>query len=407
MPRSEYQLARKRQLQLAPHPRHGCWQKHSPWHHPDQRVQPEQPHRRLPIVMRNALAQKTRDMFVVEIEPRPSSLRRKLIARRHRNRRVADRREKMPRQSDRKKNQCAGHKLQLQQQAQLPCDRQIQDHKAQRKDQADQTLRQQVERKRPCEQQARHKRRTFLTQSIQRDKKAMHAKRHPQADEQIGNEESRVKIWPDCRSKRQRPVERSTLLKQTQPKRIDRKEQRQHGNAQWQPSSPVMLAENAHRASRHPVHQRRLIEEAYAIDIGRDEVVPMQHLARNLDVDGVHIIQQSRRKEARKPAVTTHTRVMIPSERGLTFLIVKLRPAADPSPAPCRSSLRSRWRVCPAAYRTRPASLPAQRPTLRASLPQSPASCAELTKIGAASANPEPNNIELERASTSSTCCPR
>ena len=54
-----------------------------------------------------------------------------------------------------------------------------------------------------------------------------------------------------------------------------------------------MDAEDAHGTGGHPVHQRRLVEEADAVDGGRDEVVALQHLPRDLNVDGVDVVQQA------------------------------------------------------------------------------------------------------------------
>ena len=67
---------------------------------------------------------------------------------------------------------------------------------------------------------------------------------------------------------------------------------------QRQARGPVVRAEDAHGAGGHPVHQRWLVEEADAVDGRRHVVVPPQHLAGDLGVDGVDVIQQAGREEA-------------------------------------------------------------------------------------------------------------
>ena len=57
-------------------------------------------------------------------------------------------------------------------------------------------------------------------------------------------------------------------------------------------------AEEMHGAGGEPVHQRRLVEEADAVDVGRDEVVAQEHLAGDLEVDGVDVVEQAGSEEA-------------------------------------------------------------------------------------------------------------
>jgi hypothetical protein len=53
-----------------------------------------------------------------------------------------------------------------------------------------------------------------------------------------------------------------------------------------------------HRAGGHPVEEGWLVKEANAIDIGGDVVVTLHHLAGDLDVDRVDIVEQARGEEA-------------------------------------------------------------------------------------------------------------
>ena len=53
-----------------------------------------------------------------------------------------------------------------------------------------------------------------------------------------------------------------------------------------------------HGAGGHPVHEGRLVEEADAVDVGRDVVVALEHLAGDLDVDGVDVVEEAGGEEA-------------------------------------------------------------------------------------------------------------
>jgi hypothetical protein len=53
-----------------------------------------------------------------------------------------------------------------------------------------------------------------------------------------------------------------------------------------------------HEACGHPVEEGWLIEEADAVDVGGDVVVASEHLASDLDVNGVDIVEQARCEEA-------------------------------------------------------------------------------------------------------------
>ena len=53
-----------------------------------------------------------------------------------------------------------------------------------------------------------------------------------------------------------------------------------------------------HGGGGHPVHEWGLVEEADAVDVGGDEVVAAEHLAGDLDVDGVDVVEQAGSEEA-------------------------------------------------------------------------------------------------------------
>ena len=53
-----------------------------------------------------------------------------------------------------------------------------------------------------------------------------------------------------------------------------------------------------HGTGCHPVHERRLVEETNAIDGWCDEVVALEHLASDLNVDGVDVVEEAGGEEA-------------------------------------------------------------------------------------------------------------
>jgi len=57
-------------------------------------------------------------------------------------------------------------------------------------------------------------------------------------------------------------------------------------------------AEEAHGAGGHPVEQGRLVEEANAVNGGGDEVVALEHLAGDLDVDAIDVVEEAWGEEA-------------------------------------------------------------------------------------------------------------
>ena len=59
-----------------------------------------------------------------------------------------------------------------------------------------------------------------------------------------------------------------------------------------------MNAEDVHRAGSHPVEEGWLVEEADAVDIWRDVVVALHHLAGDFDVDGVDVVEEAGGEEA-------------------------------------------------------------------------------------------------------------
>ena len=68
-------------------------------------------------------------------------------------------------------------------------------------------------------------------------------------------------------------------------------EESEDGEGEGEAGGPVVRAEDVHGAGGHPVEEGRLVEEADAVDVGRDVVVALHHLASDFDVDGVDVVQ--------------------------------------------------------------------------------------------------------------------
>jgi len=145
-----------------------------------------------------------------------------------------------------------------------------------------------------------------LLKSFEGDEEEVDGERHPQGDDQVGDVEAGVEVGSYGGGQGQRGIESSSVGVplgrdggvEAQAERVDGEQQCEHAQRQRNARGPVVLAEEAHGAGGHPVHQRRLVEEAQAVDVGRHEIVTMQHLPSDLDVNGVDIVQQPGREQA-------------------------------------------------------------------------------------------------------------
>ncbi len=79
---------------------------------------------------------------------------------------------------------------------------------------------------------------------------------------------------------------------------VDGEEEGEDAEGEGEAGGPVVDAEEVHGAGGHPVHEGRLVEEADAVDGGGDEVVALEHLAGDLDVDAVDVVEQAGGEEA-------------------------------------------------------------------------------------------------------------
>ncbi len=142
--------------------------------------------------------------------------------------------------------------------------------------------------------------------AIEGDEEEMDGERHPEGEQDVGDVEARVEVGADAGGHGEGGVEASAVgvaggrdvREEADAKRVDGEQQGEDGEGEREAGGPVVDAEEMHGAGRHPVHEGRLVEEADAVDVGRDEVVAVEHLAGDLDVDGVDVVEQAGGEEA-------------------------------------------------------------------------------------------------------------
>ena len=129
---------------------------------------------------------------------------------------------------------------------------------------------------------------------------------HPEGDEDVGDVEAGVEVGADGGGEGEGGVEAGAVGVRGRARwrrRGGGRGRRRRGGGRGQrgrgeAGGPVVDAEEAHGAGGHPVHEGRLVEEADAVDVGGDEVVALEHLAGDLDVDGVDVVEQAGGEEA-------------------------------------------------------------------------------------------------------------
>ena len=144
-----------------------------------------------------------------------------------------------------------------------------------------------------------------VLRSLDGNEEKVNAERHPKGEDDVGNEETRVQVRAKRCAEGDGGVECGTIWaadgrdvgEETQAKRVSRKQQQKGEDGERKSTGPVERAEQMHAAGGQPVEQRWLVKEADAINCGRHEVVANQHLARDFEVHGVHVIQQARREQ--------------------------------------------------------------------------------------------------------------
>src|SRR6185312_3983188 len=196
--------------------------------------------------------------------------------------------------------------MELRKQAKLPREGEIEKRESERKDETDETLGENVESDGRGEDEAGQQSVVVFqmevagrTNPVEGDEETVHSDRHPKRHNYVRNVKARVEKRADAGGEPQRGVEGCALaIEQPQRECIGGQQQRKRQQGERQPACPVVRAEQAHRAGCEPVHQRRLVEKADAVDVWRDIVMSLQHLARDFEVDRVNVIEQPRCEEA-------------------------------------------------------------------------------------------------------------
>ncbi len=138
------------------------------------------------------------------------------------------------------------------------------------------------------------------------DEEEVDGEGHPEGEEDIRDEKAGVEVRTNARGEGKGGVQAATvrvagwrdLCEETEPEGVGGEEEAEGKQGEWEPRGPVVGSEEVHGGGGDPIHERRFIEEADAVHVGSHEVVPLEHLAGDLDVDGINVIQQARREQA-------------------------------------------------------------------------------------------------------------
>ena len=145
-----------------------------------------------------------------------------------------------------------------------------------------------------------------LLDAVEGDEEEVDGEGHPEGDEDVGDVEAGVEVGADAGGHREGGVEAAAVGvcgggdggEEADAERVDGEEESEDAEGEGEAGGPVVDAEDVHGAGGHPVHEGRLVEEADAVDVGGDVVVAVQHLAGDLDVDGVDVVEQAGGEEA-------------------------------------------------------------------------------------------------------------
>ncbi len=146
----------------------------------------------------------------------------------------------------------------------------------------------------------------LLLDAVEGDEEEVDGEGHPEGEEDVGDVEAGVEVGADAGGDGEGGVEaaavgvgrRERCAEEADAEGVDGEEQSEDGEGEGDAGGPVVDAEDVHGAGGHPVHEGRLVEEADAVDVGGDVVVAVEHLAGDLDVDGVDVVEQAGGEEA-------------------------------------------------------------------------------------------------------------
>ena len=130
---------------------------------------------------------------------------------------------------------------------------------------------------------------------------AEHRQREPEAEHRVGDEDAGEEKNAGRREQDQPGIQSGARRAKCPPReRLDREGQREHGererdacgNRQCPRGAVAQQLHPAHRRGHRPIEQRRFLEIPDAVGVERDPVVAQQHLARDLGVHRVGVVQQ-------------------------------------------------------------------------------------------------------------------
>ena len=142
--------------------------------------------------------------------------------------------------------------------------------------------------------------------AVEGDEEGVDGEGHPEGDDDVGDVEAGVEVGADAGGEREGGVEGGAVGmgggrdagEEAQAERVGGEQQGEGEQRERKAAGPVVHSEDVHGAGGQPVHQGRLVEEADAVDVGGDVVVALEHLARDLEVDGVDVVEQAGGEEA-------------------------------------------------------------------------------------------------------------
>ena len=117
--------------------------------------------------------------------------------------------------------------------------------------------------------------------AVEGDEEEVDGEGHPEGEQDVGDVEAGVEVGADAGGQGEGGVEASAVGvcggrdcgEEADAERVDGEQEREDAEGEREAGGPVVDAEEVHGAGGHPVHEGRLVEEADAVDVGRDVVV--------------------------------------------------------------------------------------------------------------------------------------
>ncbi len=168
-----------------------------------------------------------------------------------------------------------------------------------RKDDADEALRQDVQRTAGCEAPAEEPVGAVLLGWIAFSQPvAEEREREPEADGDVGDGDAGEDEDAEAGEKNQRGIQTCAGgAERSAAEGFNRQCQCKHGEGQRQAGGGGVDAEELETGGHAPVEQRRFFEVADAVRVERDPVAADEHLAGDLGVDRVGVVEQRRRQQ--------------------------------------------------------------------------------------------------------------